>query len=1006
MELAIRRAGECALAMQAKMTDFSTLVTSRGQASLSMTVGIGAGKILECHVGGEMGRWEYVVAGEPLVQMTMAERHAKPGQIVLSPLAWEAAKAFFVGAEIEHGRGFVQLIEVIEPLSELKPIAFDWLQLNPEQQATAATALERYIPGAIKARLDEQSDWLAELRRMTIVFVGIGGFDYEAADAGERLQHFLQVAQTLIYRFGGSLNKVAVDDKGTVLLVLFGAPPFSHEDNPTRAVAFALSLQGVAKELGLRMSIGITEGTMFAGPVGAPNRREYTVIGDEVNLAARFMQYGRAGSVIISDRIRERAGPHFVTESLGQISVKGKAQTQMAHLVKGEQGHQEEFVMRYLLHEEPLIGRRAELEQTRRIAARARLGRTQLLLIEGELGLGKSRLASEMLREWIMEGGVGYGGRCISYDRQTPYRVWREVLLAIYGLAASLSPEQQLARLAIGIAGLEDPPDQPDYWANRLPLLADVLGLEAPENEFSRTISGQLRRNNTFALIEALLHHEAQRRPVLILLEDIHWADELSVSLAAHLAKNMGDEPILLVLVYRPMPEVEMAALAEVAHLPYAHKIYLDPLLPQESLDLLKILFDKKQLTEETKQFLLSRGQGNPFFLQEMTTTVLNIVGQQANLLANLHEALNLPDSVQDVILARIDRLAEAEKFTLKIASVIGARFQQFLLSAVHPVAYNDIVLAGQLAKLEDEKLIRLETPAPKWEYEFYNVMVQEVAYEGLLSAQRRQLHEAVGAVLENLAPDEIERLAFHYSRSNDWQKAVHYLTVAAEKARREYANLAAINYYSEILNISTHAPSTKRAGNVMTPEYWDTLLERAKLYNLIGQRDDELEDLGTLGILSEALNDNYRRALAARQWAHLYETMGDYDSSLEMLERAVQLAEEAGAEKVVGEGYNQWGKLLYLRGEYETADDYLQRALLIAQRYQDKRAQADSLNSLGMVARYQGDHEVALYFFQEAIELWRMLSDRIGLGNSLSNIGQVYYEMGQYISAIQCYQE
>jgi predicted ATPase len=180
------------------------------------------------------------------------------------------------------------------------------------------------------------------------------------------------------------------------------------------------------------------------------------------------------------------------------------------------------------------------------------MGRLQLLFIEGELGLGKSRLASEMLREWIMKGGVGYGGKSISYDRQTPYQVWREVLLAIYGLTPTLSPQQQLARLAIGIADLEEPSGQINYWANRLPLLADVLGLEAPDNDFSRTISGQLRRNNTFALIEALLQREARRRPLMILLEDIQWADELSLSLIIHLAKTMVNVPMLLVLVHRP----------------------------------------------------------------------------------------------------------------------------------------------------------------------------------------------------------------------------------------------------------------------------------------------------------------------------------------------------------------------------------------------------------------------------------------------------------------------
>ncbi len=1003
---AVRRAGECALAMQAKMSDFSSLVTSQEQASLSMKVGISAGEILECSAGGVLGRWEYFVAGPPLVQVAMAEHHAQPGQIIFSPQAWQEAQNFFVGTEIKDSDGFVHMNNVKTPLSQSEPTIYDWKKLTPQQLQLAEKTLEYYVPGAIRVRLNEESDWLAELRRMTIVFVGIGGMDYEAPNAINQVQNFLQATQELAYRFEGSLNKVAVDDKGTVMLILFGAPPFSHEDDPTRSVAFALDLQTVAREQKLRVSIGITEGILFAGPVGAPNRREYTVIGDQVNLAARLMQYGKAGTIIISDRIKERAGPHFVTESLGKISLKGKTQTQAAHLVKGELGTQEEFVMRYLLHKTPLVGRKDKLDQVRQVAATAQAGQLQLLLIEGELGMGKSRLVSEVVRQWIMEGGVGYGGKCISYDQQVPYGVWREILAAIYGLTPNLSAQRQLVRLATGIADLKDPPDQPDYWANRLPLLADVLGLEAPENDFTRTISGQLRRNNSFALIEAVLRREVKRRPLLILLEDIHWADELSLLLAAYLAKKMSDTPLLLVLVHRPMSATEMSLLADIKDLRYTYTIHLDPLSNHESLSLIQTILRDKQLPEEAREILLNRGQGNPFFLQEIAGAILNVINNQTDSLPNLLVTLNLPDTVQDVILTHIDRLTETERLTLKIASVIGTRFQRSLLSTVHPMSQNQLTLADQLSKLENEKLIQLDAPAPKWEYNFYNVMIQEVVYEGLLLAQRRQLHETVGAALEILVPDEVERLAFHYSRSDNYQKSLFYLRAASEKARREYANYAAIEYYSEILDYLARPPVSTTTGRMISPEYCDILLERAKLYNLIGQRDDELEDLGTLGILAEALDDDYRRALVAKQWARLYETMGDYASSVEMIERSVQLAKQTRAERLVGEGYNQWGKLLYLLGEYETAQSYLQKALHNAQKHDDKSVQADSLNSLGIVARFQTDYDVALYFFQEAIDLWHTMGDQVGLGNSLNKLGQVYYDLGQYTATQECYDD
>ncbi len=1008
MQLAVRYAGECALAMQAKMGDFARLNTSRGVASLSMKVGIGAGVILACSIGGALGRWEYLVAGDPLVQVAMSEHKAQPGQIVFSPQAWQEVAEIFSGVTIpsidaDDPPDFVILHEPRQLLPHIEPIPFDWSRFSNEERQTIEQTLKCYIPGAIKARLGEQVEWLAELRRMTIIFLSVGGFEYESSAALDQLQNFLQTVQELVYRFEGSLNKVAVDDKGTICIILFGAPPFSHEDDARRAVACALDLQIVAKSQHLDIAVGIAEGPIFAGPVGAPTRREYTVIGDQVNLAARLMQHGRPTSIIINDRVKERAGPHFIVENLGQIAIKGKAKALSAYKVTGERDVQDEFVIRHLLNEDPLIGRDAELEVIRGVAKKAQAGHLQILFLEGGLGVGKSRFASEMIREWMMSGGVGYGSKCVSYGQQIPYQAWREVLMAVHGLTPNLTHERQLTRLEMGIADLPDPPSQPNYWSKRLPLLAEALSIEAPENSFTQNITGQLRRNNTFALIETILRRQSQRHSLLILLEDIQWGDELSMSLIKHLATTLADTPMLLVLLHRPMPDT---MLAEIKQLPYTQTVHLKPLTLDTSRELLRLLLHNRVLPAVTEDILLNRGQGNPFFLQEISRTVLDVIEDLPEDKLNQLE-LNLPDTIQDVILARIDQLSAPEKITLKIASVIGTRFQRSLMVEVHPMGNSRYFVFAQLDNLEKEELIRLEVPAPKWEYMFYNVTTQEVVYEGLLLSQRRQLHAEVGKAIEKLVPDEIEQLAYHYSRSTNTDKALYYLNIAAQKARREYANQAAIGYYSDIVNC-LEATYTNIATDEPKPlpsiDYWDYLMERAKLYNLIGERSKELEDLEKLSDLADKLNDDHRRALTAKQWAYIYEVNGDYHKGLEFIERSVDLAKKAHDERLVGEGYSQWGRVLYLSGEYESAFSYLQQALLIAQNQHDKKTQADCLNSLGMVGHFQTDFEVALYFFDEAIDLQREVSNQVGLANSLGNLGEVYYDMGQYMAALKCF--
>ena len=1005
---AIQDAGICALTIQTQMADFVGLHTSGGSISLSMRVGVGAGKTLVCDVGGEKNRWEYVVAGNPLAQAASALSNGQPGDVIFSPQAWRLIDGHLSGRA--DADGFARLDPVHYPLPSHRPIQYGWHKLNQAQQQQAQQALESYIPLAIQARLKNQTEWLAELRRMTVMFVGVSGIDYEASNASARLHRLVQATQEVTYALEGTLDKVAVDDKGTVILILFGVPPYTHEDDARRAVTCSLRLQAIAEQQGLQMTIGIAEGSVFAGPVGAPSRKEYTVIGNQVNVAARLMQHGRPGSLIISQAVNERIKAAFSVEGLGTISLRGLAQPLPIYQVQGEEGAQLQFVSRYFADDSPLIGREAELAQIRQAVAQIRENGRQALFIEGELGLGKSRLVSEMVRQWMLDSGGAYGTTCSSYGRQIPYQAWRGILAAMYDLTPDLPAKRQLARLAAAVADVPDPPGQPGHWAERLPLLSDVMGLEIADNYFSRMASGRLRRNNIFALLEALLQHQTKSQPLLVILEDIHWADELSLSLAAHVAQNLGSSPLLLVFTYRPMAVDNLGELAQIQQQLYAGTILLQALSEAESASLVGTLVGNKPLTGQERDLLLSRGQGNPFFLQEFSGAFLNAISSQNT---------QTPITIQDAILAKIDRLTDAEKLTLKAAAVIGTSFETNILQTIHPGQISRQELSGHLENLARESLLRQIIPQPVGRYAFYHVITQEVVYEGLLLTQRRQLHTVIGQVLEQDSAEDIDRLAFHFRLSANLNKGLYYLRQAAEKAAREYANRTAIEYLSQILDLMAHpsAEITLRHRNgsglndervgrhqIISHEYWDTVLERAKLYTLIGQRNAALEDLGTLGILAEALNDNGRRALAAKQWASFYETEGDYASGLEMIERAVRLAHQTGDEKLVGAGYNHWGKLLYLCGDYEKAHDYLEQAARFMQQDEDPATLADSLHNHGVVSLYQAKYDLARIYFQEAVELWQQLDEQVGLGRSLQRLGQAYYKAGQLMASLRCY--
>jgi class 3 adenylate cyclase len=272
------RAAQCGLLVQAVLHDHPAGEGIR----LTQRVGIGAGEVLVRHVGGVFGRWEFMVSGPPLAQIGRAGRLAQPGQVILSSEAWELVGDRCRGTPLPGEAGAALLEDVGEPL----PF---YARPAPALAAEAEMALRAYIPGAILARLAAgQSGWLAELRRVTVIFLNLP--DLSHAIPLEQAQAVMRALQSTLYHYEGSINKLSVDEKGIMLVAALGLPPLAHEDDAARAVQAALAMQAELRRMNLRSALGITTGQAFCGSVGNSVRREYTMLGDVVNLAARLMQ--------------------------------------------------------------------------------------------------------------------------------------------------------------------------------------------------------------------------------------------------------------------------------------------------------------------------------------------------------------------------------------------------------------------------------------------------------------------------------------------------------------------------------------------------------------------------------------------------------------------------------------------------------------------------------------------------------------------------------------------
>jgi predicted ATPase/class 3 adenylate cyclase len=992
LSVAVRRARQAAEAMQAAMTEFSTLRTSAGAVALGMKIGLGAGEILSARVGGLHDRWEYVIAGDPLRQVAQAEHHAQRGQIVLSP---EAAALVAPG-----------------PVAP-RPLAHpNWAALPDAAQVESV--LRIYVPRVVITWLKESLQaWLAVLRPMSVLFVGVDGIDYTRPEAVERLNGFLRGAQEVLQHYEGSINKLAVDDKGTILLALLGAPPYGHENDPERALRAAMELRARAEAQGLQLAVGVTTGRVFAGPVGSETRREYTVMGDPVNLAARLMVIAGKGQIRCDFETYRSARGKLAFDLLPPVRVKGKAGLIRIYSPTGAAGRGRADEIGQIL-----VGRKAELARLEAALDKIQSGRSHLLLVEGEAGIGKSRLVEELVRMMRERGVVGLLGMGRSIERQTPYRAWREVFTSFFDLDDVDDPAERRQRVEWRIRDVA-----PDL-AERVPLLNDVLNLDFPENALTASLDTHLRHESLVSLLLALLRAWMAERPLVVVLEDAHWLDTLSWDLALQAARAFGlaRVPLLLAVVMRPLDEeaVRPPQPQLLADLPETDHLRLGALAPEETVALAaaRLGVSAPDLPEPIAELIRTRADGNPFFAEELVfflrdrglvTVAAEDEQTRCAISGDLAQAAqSLPDTIQGLVLSRIDRLPPDEQLTLKVAAVIGRTFVFSILRHTlgAQMEVSDRLLKAHLDDLSKLDLTPLEAPEPELTYIFKHIITQEAAYETLLFAQRRQLHRTVAEWYERSLREDIEHsigelalplLVYHWHQAEDRERERHYAALAGRWAAEQFANIEAAGYFTRALELTPADAVDAR---------YDLLLAREAVNDLRGERPAQAEDLSALTAIVQALDDPRRGAETALRQANYAEVISDYPTALDAARRGVALAKEAQAVSLEAQAHTLWGQVLWRQGNYDAARAPLEHALVLARATQDRRAEARGLYYLGDVYLYQGNHAAAQAEYQRALEVYRAENHRQGEADSLNNLGMIQNELGDLTGARDYYEQ
>ena len=1003
----VKTAVECAHQLQKELSNYDSGV----EAKLSMRIGVGTGDARAFYLGGFNNRWEFFLTGSAIEQAHAAEKTASPGEIILSQNVWELVKNT-LGIQLSQMR----LVDI--PLTSIPEIAD-----LPVLAEGAETSLQSFISPAIQSWLAaEQIEWLAELRRVTTLFINLGNFNsHTDLDHGTKVIRAIQEAAG---HFEGSLSEIGMDEKGASPLVTFGVHPLAHEDDPLRGVMAAQEISKQLTELGQPHSIGMTTGRVFCGVIGGVSRREYAILGDAVNTAARFMQAAGSSQYaipILCDSVTQQSASSKLRFSpLEPIQLKGKSEAvsvfnPMLDLDASKQTH----------HATSFVGRAIEKQILHDALLQAsKEGDAHVIVLEGEAGIGKSRLV-EYLQENASEvGAANFACNGDAVEKNTSYFGWRNVFRQLLGVEtvrdANDRREKILARLS-------------ETWRERAALLNPILGVDFEEPYFVQEMSGEVRAENVRALFINLLQEEAKGKTLVITFEDAHWQDSASWALTLDAGRLV--KPLLLVVTTRPLDEPLPAHYQSLLTLKNAQRMSLGPLAPDEALQLVKQRLNVNALPEDMENLIRSKAEGNPFFSEELAyslrdSRLIEITNSTCRIVKGVDlKAFSFPDTVQGIVTSRIDRLKPQEQLCIKIASVIGRIFTYQILNDIHPIQNDRQYLLRYLEELEKLDLTPLEFVTPELTYIFKHAITQDVAYNLMLFGQRQELHKEIAAWYEKNFVNDLTpfypALAHHWRFSGNPEKAMHYLEAASQQALDNFANREAVDFLNQIFNIDAQAP-------IADP------FRRAGWYRKLGQAHKGLGNMEiSSGYLKEALRSmGYpvpanqlgwgldmagqllrRIFLPTRetsndpiQRAHLQEAVHVYESLSEIYYYAIDLppflacllhlinsVDRVGGSAEMARSYSVTALVAGLIPLHGIAKRYEKYSLELINSLGQFEDLAFALSALSLYNMGIGNFQQALRNMTRAVESVTFLNNRPRMAEVFTTMAQVYQRLGQY---------
>jgi len=964
--------------------------------TIGVKVGLAAGTVAYGIIGEDLKGFYF--RGKAIDQAAFCQSQADQQEIVMDEVMNTLLEGRKVLSEAIIEGAYRVIGELPSGTAEVKIDALKLPKVTPE-------IARNFLPPEI-VRYDQAG----EFRNVVSVFLS-----FEAVHTHEDLDQFATVVLNQVRDFGGYFKEIDYGDKGALMVVFFGAP-VSYENNTVRAFEFALTAQAELDALkeknkqDFRFRFGLTVGMAFTGFVGGKERVQYACVGNRVNLAARIMSSSDWQDILVDEELAQV--PHFRFELRGNIHYKG---IQAAVPTFALNGRRQSLGKPNYGGE--LIGREEETKRIIEFAAPIfENKRAGVAYVLGEAGIGKSRLTYEVRRQLNQQQAVNWLLASADQILRKPFNPFVYLLQRMFRQSIDLGGSQNRRRFQFRLSQIRQNLRKADNEQSQKILkeldrtesvLAALLGITMERSLWSQ-LDAQGRYQNTIDALVNLLLAECVLQPTILELEDIHWIDDDSIAVVTELIKHTQNLPLLFIATSRAdddgkYPEIVGGAVADGVGL---KSIMVEiSALSEEAVRRMAEGTLNAPIADDCLETLLRATNSNPFYLEQILEYFREnelLEPDEDGVLNLTDESIKLSTSISSILTARIDRLSDLVRETVKAAAVIGREFDVPVLTEVMREDTGTSTTEEMVILLRDQ--IETAERGQIWSamnelrYIFRHSLLREAVYGMQLTTRLQQLHLQIAHAIEKLYADNIEEryidLAFHYEHAGEKDNTIEYLSKAANYARANFQNQQALDLYERLIEKFTNQPDQDVTVN--------THINRGKVLEIVGRWEDAQSAYEEAQLIAKSSRDILLLGRTNNHLGRLHTFRGEYDQAMEYLRVAASLFESVDDMFGIAKAYSNMGHLYFRTAHYHDALTYYAKSLDHGFSRAGTSSAAETISHLGLTHMNLGNYPEAIKVVKEQIPLHEDNQDSMGLASLHTNLGIIYFESGDYDKAME----